>query len=145
MADFMQISKNGLRQTDTNNPRQRLKLVEFNTIRRKRANRTSGPMPDLLQILAKWTASEKWSIVNEILIGNLMKIASDCPTADFYANKENGCFKQTTEYTTKIETRRTQYYTSQMRKSDKRPCGRFDVNFGKWTASEKWSIVHEIL
>ena len=78
-ADFMQISKNGWRQTDTNNPGQRLKLVEFNTIRRKRANRTSGPVPDLPQILAKWTASEKWSIVNEILIGNLMKIASDNP------------------------------------------------------------------
>ena len=66
----MQTSKNGWRQTDTNNPGQRLKLVEFNTIRRKRANRTSGPVPDLPQILAKWTASEKWSIVDEILIGN---------------------------------------------------------------------------
>ena len=77
MADLMQISTNGWRQTDTNNPRQRLKLVEFNTIRRKRANRTSGPMPDLPQLLAKWMAAEKLSIVNEILIGNLMKIASD--------------------------------------------------------------------
>ena len=75
----MQISENGWRQTDTNNPGQRLKLVEFNTIRRKRANRTSGPVPDLPQILAKWTASEKLPIVNEILIGNLMKIASDNP------------------------------------------------------------------
>ena len=75
----MQISKDGWRQTDTNNPGQRLKLVEFNTIRRKRANRTSGPVPDLPQILAKWTASEKWSIVNEILIENLMKIESNNP------------------------------------------------------------------
>ena len=78
-ADLMQISKNGWRQTDTNNPGQRLKLVEFKTIRRKCANRTSGPVPDLLQILATWTGSEKWPIVNEILIGNLMKIASDNP------------------------------------------------------------------
>ena len=53
-------------------------FVEFNTIRRKRANRTSGPVLDL-QILAKWTASEKLSIVNQILAGNLMKIASDNP------------------------------------------------------------------
>ena len=75
----MQISEKGWRQTDTSNPGQRLKLVEFNTIRRKCANRTSGPVPDLLQILAKWTASEKCFIVNEILIENLMKIASDNP------------------------------------------------------------------
>ena len=77
--DLMQIPKNGWRQTDTNNPRQRLKLVEFNTIRRKCVNRTSGPVPDLPQLLAKWSASEKWSIVNEILIGKLMKNAPDNP------------------------------------------------------------------
>ena len=76
-ANLTQIYNNGWRQTDTNNPRQRLKLVECNTIRRKRANRTSGPVPDLPQILAKWSASEKWSIVNQILVGNQMKIASD--------------------------------------------------------------------
>ena len=47
--------------------------------------------------------------------------------------------------TTTTETHRIQYYTSQTRKSDKRPCGRFDANFCKCTASENWSIVNEIL
>ena len=77
-ANLTQIYKNGWRQTDTNNPRT-TETRRFNTIRRKHANRTSGPVPDLPQILAKWMASEKWSIVNEIHIGNLMKIASDNP------------------------------------------------------------------
>ena len=67
----------------------------------------------------------KWSIVNEILNENLMKIGADNPTT--------------------TETRRIQCYTSQLHKSDKRPCGRFGANFCKRTASEKWSIVTEIL
>ena len=98
----------------------------------------------------KWKASQKWSIVNEILDENLIKIASDSPMADLIqistkwlvANKEKQSEKQST---TTTETRRIQYYTSQMRKSDKRPCGRFAANFCKWTASEKLSIVIEIL
>ena len=68
------------------NPRQRLKLAELNTIRRKCANRASGRVADLTQISAKWTALEKWSIVNKVLIENLMKIASDSPDGSFKTN-----------------------------------------------------------
>ena len=94
----------------------------------------------------KCTASEKLPIVNEILNKNLMEIAADSPMADLMqiftkwpvANKDK-------QSTTTTETHRIQYYTSQTRKSDKRPCGRFDANFCKCTVSQKLQIVTDIL
>ena len=145
MADLMQISTkwpgaNKDKQSTTTTETHRIQYYTSQT--RKSDKRPCGRFG---VNFCKCTASEKLPIVNEILNKNLMEIAADSPMADLMqistkwpvANKDK-------QSTTTTETHRVQYYTSQMRKSDKRPCGRFDVNFCKSMASVKWSIVNEI-
>ena len=70
----------------------------------------------------EWTASEKWSVINEISNDIFMKIASDSPVADLVQISAKWMAATTyKQFTTITEARRIQYYTSQKRKSDKRP------------------------